>query len=738
MNDALRIAELPAGRNGGLIGVTFAPGKKQKHGWTGSHDRDLAVDLDVIAAWGAAAVVTLTTKDELRTLQIPTIGQEVRARFMEWLHLPILDYHTPDAHFEAAWPEASLRLRSLVEAGARVLIHCKGGMGRAGMIAARLLVEMGEDADPAIARTREVRSGAIETAEQADWVLKGSAQPLLPFRDPQAIRDRAIGALFGLAAGDALGTAIEFSAKPARVVLHELVGDGPFDLKPGQWTDDTSMALALADSLIADPQLDASDLMERFVRWRRDGDYSCTGRCFDIGNTVADALRRFERTGEPFAGSTDPQAAGNGSIMRLALVAIRHWRDAETRRRVARAQSRTTHGAAEAVEACATLSDLIALAIGGATLAELVTSEAARAVKGFALGQPRAEIKGSGYVVHSLHAALWAVSRTSNFRDAVLLAANLGQDADTTAAVAGQIAGALYGASAIPADWLEKLAWRERLRNAAEQLFDDGQGPEDGATILSCGSIGRALWKRTFQLGTPPIPDELKQIRLAGYRNIFELQGDPRYRLPDPARPNLWGTETLCGDWSGRLLIVLKDFSSTGWHRNQDDFGVPYYSHTPKSQTNRNLVKLLNQSGVELSFEGDGNTRCGALYASACFLLQDADDLSTVIRKPALEASWPALEFTVANMPNLTDIVLGGTEAYRTFALHGGVAAERGAALKREEAIIWRDGIRLHVTSHTGIRGVNSRMARSGLRGWAAASEDWERILRSARLGRWA
>ena len=474
MTSILRIAEIPVGRSGGVLGVTFAPGKKQVSAYSGTHDRDLHQDLDVVAAWGAAAVLTLVTGHELAALRIPTLGDEVRARFMEWHHLPIADYHAPDAAFEAVWPETSRRLRTLLEAGGRVLVHCKGGLGRAGTIAARLLVEMGADPEQAMRDVRAARSpGAIENRAQEDWVRRGKAAEYETGTGLHAIRDRAIGALVGLAVGDALGTTLEFSRKPSKAVLHDMVGGGPFGLRPGQWTDDTAMALALTDSLTVHPDLDPRDLMERFVAWHRDGTYSCTGSCFDIGITTAEALRRFERTGDPFAGSADPNKAGNGSIMRLAPVAIRHWSDRDTLLRVARDQSRTTHAAAEALEACETLALILADAIGGRSLPEIVTGTASR-VKGFRVGQSRDEVRGTGYVVASLHAAMWAVSRTTSFESAVLLAANLGEDADTTAAVAGQIAGALYGLSGIPERWLAQLAWRPRILGMAEALFEAG------------------------------------------------------------------------------------------------------------------------------------------------------------------------------------------------------------------------------------------------------------------------
>jgi ADP-ribosyl-[dinitrogen reductase] hydrolase len=258
-----------------------------------------------------------------------------------------------------------------------------------------------------------------------------------------------------------------------------MVGGRPFGLKPGEWTDDTSMALALAESLVDAPDLDEADLMRRFCAWAEEGTYSHNGRCFDIGITVRGALSRFRKTGNPVAGSTDPMSAGNGSLMRLAPVAIRFAFEPTRRADVARRQSRTTHGAEEAVEACAAYADLIAGAIAGQGKAELLIprsgywpEKVARALRMETLSWPRAQVRGSGYVIHSLEAALWAVGNASSYREAVLLAANLGEDADTTAAIAGQLAGALWGASGIPEDWHVKLAWRQRITDLADCLHD--------------------------------------------------------------------------------------------------------------------------------------------------------------------------------------------------------------------------------------------------------------------------
>ena len=353
------------------------------------------------------------------------------------------------------------------------------GVWGAGTIAARLLVELGERQDEAIRRVRKVRPGAIEPGPQEDHVAQCTPRtPSVASEHADSIRDRALGAFLGLAVGDAVGTTLEFRRRDAQPRVEDMEGGGPFGLPPGYWTDDTSMALALADSLAASETLDTRDLMDRFVRWWQGGDYSCTGRCFDIGNTTRAALDRYLRTREPDAGSTDPGSAGNGSLMRLAPVALRFWHDRPRLETTAAEQSRTTHGAAEAVDACRAFAELLADAIAGTPRADLLAprpfegAEAiTRVMAGSWRGRPRNDISSSGYVVHPLEAAIWSVARTGNFRNAVLLAANLADDADTVAAVAGQLAGALYGLSGIPEGWLAKLAWRDRLQEAGQRIL---------------------------------------------------------------------------------------------------------------------------------------------------------------------------------------------------------------------------------------------------------------------------
>ncbi len=572
-SNPLRIAEIAVGLSGGRIGITFAPGKQQPGGQTGAHRRDLGADLDAIAAWNAAAVVTLVEPHELDSLGIAALGAEVRRRHMEWHHWPIQDYSVPDAAFEAAWPARSIMLRTLLACSGRVLIHCKGGLGRAGTISARLLVEGGMAPGEAVRAVRAVRARAIETGPQERWVAAGRAvPPIPPGRDRNAARDRAVGALLGLAVGDAVGAALEFCPKPRFAVLDDMTQGGPHHLARGQWTDDTAMALALADSLAVAPGLDPADLMRRFLDWRDTGAYSCTGTCFDIGKATRAALERLRRTGEPLAGSADPEASGNGALMRLAPVAIRHWRDLEALQAVAAVQTRTTHGSPATLVASAVFADLLADAIAGAPLPEVLASAAAGRIEGGWRGLHRDAVEGSGWVVQSLQAAVWAVSRTTDFRSAVLLAANLGDDADTTAAIAGQLAGAIYGAAGIPPEWLDALAWRGRLESAATSLFDaawpEADAPEagclaedegdDAAETTTLGDGFAACWMtRDWTLRE-------RLAALAGFRTVFERDGFQfAAQVPDERDGDLitlgW---TSLGVEAGRFYQMVYDY---GW-----------------------------------------------------------------------------------------------------------------------------------------------------------------------------
>jgi ADP-ribosylglycohydrolase len=433
---------------------------------------------------------------------------------------PIRDCDTPSPSLMA---EIQSTLAAAVEAGHVVYVHCWGGHGRTGTVAGCWLTSRGNAADQALKLMKDRRAHdkrlaaehAPQTAAQRAFVSKwASATPpqnapagdppistlhISPAKNPvpapsaaSAWNDRATGAILGLAVGDAVGTTLEFKSPGSFQPLTDLVGGGPFHLKPGEWTDDTSMALCLAESLVERRYLDPVDQLRLYVRWWKEGHYSVKGHCFDIGNQVKAALNEFITTGKPFCGPIGTWDAGNGSLMRLAPVAVAYARTPAAAIVYAGESSRTTHGARECVDACRFFAGLLVGAISGTSKEELLGKNycpipglwdiepLAPKIAVVADGSYKAKappaIRGTGYVVDCLESALWAFHATDTYRDAVLLAANLGNDADTTAAVCGQIAGAYYGTSGIPENWKTKLAKRdviESLGNALVKLAEE-------------------------------------------------------------------------------------------------------------------------------------------------------------------------------------------------------------------------------------------------------------------------
>lgn len=173
----LEIAQVRASPSHGRIGITFCPGKHDPVAATGAWSRDLEIDLDAIVSWGAKLVLTLVEPAELIALKVPHLGQEVERRGLQWRHLPIADFSVPTEAFERQWLTHGHEIREMLRKGDHVLVHCKGGLGRAGMIAARLLVELGMNPDEAIRDVRRVRKGAIETPSQLALVRRATPLP---------------------------------------------------------------------------------------------------------------------------------------------------------------------------------------------------------------------------------------------------------------------------------------------------------------------------------------------------------------------------------------------------------------------------------------------------------------------------------------------------------------------------------------------------------------------------------
>ena len=283
--------------------------------------------------------------------------------------------------------------------------------------------------------------------------------------------DRVAGAFVGLAVGDALGAPVEFCRRGTFEEVTEYRAGGKFDLPAGAWTDDTAMALCLAQSLIEEGELNAEDLLKRFSRWLEKGENTSTGESVGVGQNTLRTLGDFWRKGTLVAERFGSKNEGNGSLMRLSPIACHAYKDLPKVRELAGAQSRTTHASDIADECCQYLGELLARLIDGQAYefakAELLKSEwnypVNSVLKADYHGASESEIKSTGYVIDTLQASIWAVENSKSFEDAVLKAVNLGDDADTVGAVTGQIAGAMYGYSQVVRHLKKGLADERKL-----------------------------------------------------------------------------------------------------------------------------------------------------------------------------------------------------------------------------------------------------------------------------------
>jgi len=301
-------------------------------------------------------------------------------------------------------------------------------------------------------------------------------------------KERAAGAFIGLAVGDALGAALEFKRPGSFEPVDDMIGGGPFGLKPGQWTDDTSMAICLAESLIEAGGFNAHDQMQRYRRWYEEGYGSSTGFCFDIDVSTHEAIVEFKRSDDPWAGPTHELAGGTGSLVRVAPVPMHFRNDPVRAIKLAGESSRTTHAAPVAIAGCRYLAGLLVGAIEGRPKEELLsdhfhpvtgrwdaadlTPEIVQVTAGSYRDREPPAIVGSDRVPGALEAVLWAFSRSNDFRSGALMAVNLGDDSDTIGAIFGQLAGAFYGLENIPAEWRERITMSEKLHQIAHRLLD--------------------------------------------------------------------------------------------------------------------------------------------------------------------------------------------------------------------------------------------------------------------------
>ena len=429
----------------GNVGLTFAPGKKQKDAITGEWDRDLETDLlRLKTEHRTGHLVCLLEDAELTQLAIELLPIGALNAGIAFHRLPIMDGSVPRDQSDVQFLVSEV-VRWATR-GENVVIHCKGGLGRAGTIGGCVLRAAGMDRNSALTALAHARGPSCpETREQRDFIAFFSGS------DPGDRTDRTRGVLVGLAVGDALGAPVEFDP-PQRIAtrreeLFGMPGGGAFHWAPGEFTDDTQMALVLARHLRAHQGSIDQDLLARdFAAW--------TESAADVGNQTRSVLSQVKRGvgWRTATGILHPNAAGNGSLMRVASVALCS-KSAEAAMRLAREQSEVTHPNATCLDACGCFAWAIWTAINtGLPPIHEIAATAATATIRDAINQASDEEAPvmSGWVIHTLTGALWAVHGADSFEDAVWRAVGLGHDADTVGAIAGALAGAAWGLNAIP------------------------------------------------------------------------------------------------------------------------------------------------------------------------------------------------------------------------------------------------------------------------------------------------
>lgn len=423
---------------------------------------------------------------------------------------PIRDHDLPRNVAQMA--EILDELDEALAGGHRVYVHCRAGIGRTGVvIGCHLARRLGSGAaalealdqlwlaggrDRDYPRTPETEA---QVAYVRDWreerpaIANADGLPVVDVAD--RLRDRYRGLLLGLALGDALAAPVQHRRPGTFTPVGDLLGGGPYDLPRGAWTDDTAVALALAESLLERGAFEARDFVERLTRWQRDGSGSATGQCLGISATTARALAQAQWSGNPFAGSHDPARAEREPLVRAGIAAAWALEDPEQAIELAAEAARPTHQAPVALDACRYFAALVVGALQGVPREELLAPgfspvpglwarrplkrEVARIAAGewrAAPAQADAAELAAGSAVGALRLVLGALAAGHGYRDTVLAAVNLGLDADANGALAGQLAGALYGAGALPPHWVASLAEGRRIAGIADRLLTAALG----------------------------------------------------------------------------------------------------------------------------------------------------------------------------------------------------------------------------------------------------------------------
>jgi len=432
-----------------------------------------------------------------------------------YMRLPIRDHGLPRSRLEMQ--RVLDELGAALAEGRRVYLHCRAGIGRTNLVAGCWFAAAGDPGDIALARLNERWRGSArsqdwpsvpETAAQSEYVL--GWRPLAPPRraataSPAAVaetpaardpRDRVRGLLLAMAAGDALGQSARGLRAADQPPPEDFAGNAARALPPGAWSDKAAMALCLAESLVRSRGVDAADQVRRYQSWQRSGHWSSTGACIGISAVTARALAAAQWSGNPYSGSHDPASASAEPLARIGPVAAWHRADVRAALEAAAGSVRVTHQAPLVLDAARYLAALLVGALAGAgkeaLLAPMYSPEPGlwdavtlrpriRAVAegGWRGHRPRLLVPHDQEPAAALEAVLWSFATGHDLRQCLQAAAGLGGEADTVAAITGQLAGAHYGGAALPAAWRARLARGDEIAALADALFQSA--PAAGA-----------------------------------------------------------------------------------------------------------------------------------------------------------------------------------------------------------------------------------------------------------------
>lgn len=468
---------------------------------TGIDEADTRKRIARLLAAGINYFLDLTYPGELAAYDPLLPPSNPAGRAVIYVRKPIVDHQIPSERYHMAEILEYL-WRALTE-GHNVYLHCHAGVGRTGTVIGCHLVEKGARASEALERLNvlwrasarsKIYLSVPETSAQTEYVLTwrpGVYEPdkgaPLEMGVAKNLRDRYLGALVGLAVGDALGVTVQYRKPGSFTPLGDVIGGGPFELPRGAWSDDTAMTLCLAESLLERNGSDAADQVSRYRRWQIEGHLSATGQCVGITASVAKALATAQWSGKPHAGSHDPARLDKEALSRTAAPVMFAFNDPARAVELAAETCRTTHQAPIVLDTCRYFAGLLIGALSGVPKQKLLTplfepepglwqrvrlrEPVIAAIETAAASKQPPEAGGGGNILDALRATLWAFGKARNFREGALLAVNLGGDSDVTGALYGQLAGAHYGVSALPGTWRTAVMRREEIEQLADRLL---------------------------------------------------------------------------------------------------------------------------------------------------------------------------------------------------------------------------------------------------------------------------